>query len=492
MSRMIVVSRYLKSGSQRARTKRGNYTKYIATRESVEKRDSNDPAAIRKSTGDQKKLISELLKEFPYAKNSLEYEDYKEKPTVANASELISSIVEKYADVIGNRKNFVGYMAKRPGAEQRGAHGLFNGKDEPIDLNKVAKEVSEHPGYVWSHVVSLRREDAVRLGYDNSDAWRNMIMKHINDIAKASKIPLANLKWYAAYHDTTHHPHIHLIVYSTDPRQGYLTQSGIEKIKSAFANDIFADELKSIYQKQTMNRDELKALAEDQMKDISDNFKYSELDDPALHSLIIKLKKQLDESSGKKVYGYLKKPVKQTVDEIFLELSKNEHIRDLYDKWCEFEKAKYRFYTAKEIELPALVDNKAFKPVKNMIIKAVMNMELPESEVNSQKVDEHDNIWDREQQSEEETSELELPTIPMDSSSTGEEQRIDDEQRQKENEALTATVMSLFMNLCSVIRNDYAQEQKKMRPKADRKLQRMIRKKEISLGLKYDDMDMKM
>ena len=492
MSRMIVVSRYLKSGSQRARTKRGNYKKYIATRESVEKRDSNDPAAIRKSTGDQKKLISELLKEFPYAKNSLEYEDYKEKPTVANASELISSIVEKYADVIGNRKNFVGYMAKRPGTEQRGAHGLFNGKDEPIDLNKVAKEVSEHPGYVWSHVVSLRREDAVRLGYDNSDAWRNMIMKHINDIAKASKIPLSNLKWYAAFHDTTHHPHIHLIVYSTDPRQGYLTQSGIEKIKSAFANDIFADELKSIYQKQTMNRDELKALAEDQMKDISDNFKYSELDDPVLHSLIIKLKKQLDESSGKKVYGYLKKPVKQTVDEIFLELSKNEHIRDLYDKWCEFEKAKYRFYTAKEIDLPPLVDNKAFKPVKNMIIKTVMNMELPESEIDIQKDEVQEDASEGERQSEEETSKLELPTIPMDSGSTVEEQKTDDEQRQKENEALTATVMSLFMNLCSVIRNDYSHEQRKMRPKADRKLQRMIRKKEISLGLKYDDMDMKM
>ena len=490
MSRMIVVSRYLKSGSQRARTKRGNYTKYIATRESVEKRDSNDPAAIRKSTGDQKKLISELLKEFPYAKNSLEYEDYKEKPTVANASELISSIVEKYADVIGNRKNFVGYMAKRPGAERRGEHGLFNGKNEPINLNRVAKEVSEHPGYVWSHVVSLRREDAVRLGYDNSDAWRNMIMKHINDIAKASKIPLANLKWYAAYHDTTHHPHIHLIVYSTDPRQGYLTQSGIEKIKSAFANDIFADELKSIYQKQTMNRDELKALAEDQMKDISDNFKFSELDDPVLHGLIIKLKKQLDESSGKKVYGYLKKPVKQTVDEIFLELSKNEHIKDLYDKWCEFEKAKYRFYTSKEIELPQLIDNKAFKPVKNMIIKAVMNMEMPYSKEDIQKVDEKEDVLQSEQQDGEKVSVLELPVIPMDKDLTSEEQKSDEEHRQKEQEALNATVMSLFMNLCSVIRNDYAQEQKKMRPKADRKLLRMIRKKEISLGLKYEDMDM--
>ena len=490
MSRMIVVSRYLKSGSQRARTKRGNYTKYIATRESVEKRDSNDPAAIRKSTGDQKKLISELLKEFPYAKNSLEYEDYKEKPTVANASELISSIVEKYADVIGNRKNFVGYMAKRPGAEQRGAHGLFNGKDEPIDLNKVAKEVSEHPGYVWSHVVSLRREDAVRLGYDNSDAWRNMIMKHINDIAKASKIPLANLKWYAAYHDTTHHPHIHLIVYSTDPRQGYLTQSGIEKIKSAFANDIFADELKSIYQKQTMNRDELKALAEDQMKDISDNFKYSELDDPVLHGLIIKLKKQLDESSGKKVYGYLKKPVKQTVDEIFLELSKNEHIRDLYDKWCEFEKAKYRFYTANEIALPPLVENNAFKPVKNMIIRTVLDMDLSKTETNIVRDHTEPKESEIEETEFEESYESDIPTDSTDDSSDTDDDS--QEQRRKEQEAIANTAMSLFINLCSIIRNDYAQQKHRMRPKVDKKLMRRIRKKEIAMGLKYDDMDMRM
>ena len=259
-----------------------------------------------------------------------------------------------------------------------------------------------------------------------------------------------------------------------------------------FANDIFHDDLKSIYQQQTLTRDELKALTENQMKDISDEIEMSSFDDPALQNLIIKLKKQLDESDGKKVYGYLKKPVKDTVDEIFLELSKNEHIKDLYDKWCEFEKAKYRFYTAKEIDLPSLVDNKAFKPVKNMIIKTVMNMELPDTEIDIQKDEGQEDASEGEYQSEEESSELELPTIPMDSSSTGEEQKTDDEQRQKENEALAATVMSLFMNLCSVIRNDYSHEQRKMRPKADRKLQRMIRKKEISLGLKYDDMDMKM
>ena len=283
-----------------------------------------------------------------------------------------------------------------------------------------------------------------------------------------------------------------LILYYTYTRQGNLKKKRIEKIKSIFANDIFSDELGSIYEKQTISRDELKALAEDQMKDISDDFQLGELDDPILFELILKLRKQLDETEGKKVYGYLKQPVKQTVDEIFLRLSENEHIKLLYDKWCEFEISKYRYYTAKQIELPSLVDNKTFKPVKNIIIKTVMNMELPESEIDIQKTNAREDTSEGEQQSEEKTSEIDLPMIPADSSSTGDNQLSKEEQRQKENEALTATVMSLFMNLCSVIRNDYAQEQKKMRPKADRKLQRMIRKKEISLGLKYDDMDMKM
>ncbi len=243
-SQIIVTSRYLKSGSKRAETKRKNYTKYIATRESVETREQSK----KYSTENQKKLLNELINDFPEVKKYLEYEDYISTPTTENASELISTIIERNTDVIGNRQNFVGYMAMRPGAEKRGQHGLFNGSDEPIVLNQVAEEVAHHPGNVWSHVVSLRREDAVRLGYDNSERWRELVMRHILDIANAQKIPLCNMKWYAAFHDTTHHPHIHLIVYSTNPKQGYLTKDGINKIRSVFANDIFHDELQSIYQ----------------------------------------------------------------------------------------------------------------------------------------------------------------------------------------------------------------------------------------------------
>lgn len=375
MAKIIVTSRYLKSG-KRGKTKRKNYTKYIATRESVEKRPQSEVLTTEK----QKLLLSELIQEFPMSKQYLEYADYKTNPTAENASELISTIIERHADVIGNRKNFVGYMAKRPGAERRGEHGLFNGSDTPIDLNSVANEVAEHPGYVWTHVISLRREDAVRLGYTNSDMWRDLVMRHISDISKAQKIPLTEMKWYAAFHDTTHHPHIHLIVYSKDPRQGYLTKDGIKQIRSAFANDIFHDELQSIYQEQTLTRDELKALSEDQMSDIVSQLGSSQVDE-RLAVKVHELYDKLQSTKGKKVYGYLPKDVKQTVDDIFLLLSQDKNIQKLYYKWCEFEKAKYRMYTQKDKEFPSLTENTVFQSVRNMIIRTVMGIESAESVV---------------------------------------------------------------------------------------------------------------
>ena len=377
-SQIIVTSRYLKSGSARSVTKRKNYTKYIATRETVEKREQNQYNPNAATTEKQKEMLSELLSDFPEVKRYLEYEDYTAHPTVQNASELITTIIERHADVIGNRQNFVGYMAKRPGAEQRGAHGLFNDSDEPIVLNQVADEVAHHKGNVWSHVVSLRREDAVRLGYDNSDRWRELVKRQIPVIAEQSRIPMSNLKWYAAFHDTTHHPHIHLIVYSTNPKQGYLSREGIDKIRSAFANDIFHDDLQTIYQEQTLSRDELKSISQEQVHQMVMHIQNSIFHNPQLEKLMKKLHDQLQTVSGKKVYGYLTQDVKRTVDDILAELAKDKQVSQLYEKWCELERLKYKIYTQRELELPALADNKVFKPVKNMIIRAVLDMNMPE------------------------------------------------------------------------------------------------------------------
>lgn len=374
MSQLIVTSRYLKNGNQKNKTKRRNYTKYIATRETVEIRSQKFVDRNANATKNQEQLINALINDFPESKRYLEYEDYEMKPTIENAGELISTIVERNADVVGDRQNFVGYMAMRPGVEKRGSHGLFNEKDEPIILNQAANEIAEHKGNVWSHVVSLRREDAVRLGFDNSDAWRELVKRHISDIAKAQNIPLCNLKWYAAYHDTTHHPHIHLLVYSTNPKQGFLTKAGIDEIRSAFANDIFHDDLQSIYQEQTVSRDELKAVSKNEFESIVNMIASNDRTDPQLEELIRKLYIQLQNVKGKKVYGYLPMEIKETVNKIFSELAKDENIQQLYEKWCGLERLKYKTYTQKETELPKLADNKVFQPVRNMIIRTVLNM----------------------------------------------------------------------------------------------------------------------
>lgn len=374
LSQIIVTSRYLKSGTQKSKNKRRNYTKYIATRETVEVRDQNIMDRNDNATKNQEQLLNDLLSDFPEAKKYLEYEDYTVNPTVENASELISTIIERNADVIGNRQNFVGYMAMRPGVQKRGSHGLFNEKDEPIILDRVANEIANRKGNVWSHVISLRREDAIRLGYDNSEAWRQLVMRHISDIAKNQKISLCNLKWYAAFHDTTHHPHIHLLVYSENTKEGFLTNEGINKIRSAFANDIFKDDLQSIYQEQTLSRDELKAVSKTEFKSIVRKVQQGGFENPQLENFIRKLYSQLQNVKGKKVYGYLPQEVKETVNSIFSELAKDDNIRQLYEKWCSLECLKYKSYTQKEKELPPLVDNKVFQPVRNMIIRTVLDM----------------------------------------------------------------------------------------------------------------------
>ena len=399
MSQLIVTSRYLKNGNQKNKTKRRNYTKYIATRETVEIRSQKFVDRNANATKNQEQLINNLINDFPESKRYLEYEDYEREPTIENAGELISTIVERNADVVGNRQNFVGYMAMRPGVEKRGSHGLFNEKNEPIILNQAANEIAEHKGNVWSHVVSLRREDAVRLGYDNSDAWRELVKRHISDIAKAQNIPLCNLKWYAAYHDTTHHPHIHLLVYSTNPKQGFLTKAGIDKIRSAFANDIFHDDLQSIYQEQTVSRDELKAVSKNEFESIVNRIASNDHTDPQLGELIRKLYIQLQNVKGKKVYGYLPMEIKATVNKIFSELEKDENIRQLYEKWCSLERLKYKTYTQKEAELPELVDNKVFQPVRNMIIRTVLNMKPFDANTEIEGSEPNDEYFDNTPQS---------------------------------------------------------------------------------------------
>lgn len=238
MARLITKFKYLKPDE---RNHFGGYAEYIATREGVEKIDESKRNAP--ATNKQKQLIKKILSDFPDSKSSLEYEDYLKEKTVGAASEFITRALEENADEMMHTKTYADYIATRPRAERFGSHGLFTDDGVAVDLKKVSDELNAHTGNVWTAIVSLRREDAERLGYDNGSRWRDMLRSQAQTLSENLRIPMSNLRWFAAFHNESHHPHIHLIAYSTNPNEGYLSEKGVMALRSSFAKDIFAQDL---------------------------------------------------------------------------------------------------------------------------------------------------------------------------------------------------------------------------------------------------------
>lgn len=369
MAKIIFTSRYFKNPK---RSNVGKLVKYMGTREGVEKLPNgidNSPA-----TKKQQNLVQSIIKNCPESQKYIEYTDYKNDSTKSNATEFIDTFIERNADRAEELKALVSYIAERPSVEKLGKHGLFSQTDDKINLDKVAEEISDHKGIVWTHVISLKREDAERLGYNNADRWKKQVRKNMIEIAKAHNIQPSNLQWYAAFHNTTHHPHIHLLVYSKSG-QGYLTNNGIESMRSAFGNDIFRNEQFKLFKQQTEYREELKDSFDELLEEVLDDCNYIFEPSPQLFNLILELRKQLDNCKGKKVYGYLPKKTKDIVNEILKELMKDENLSELYSKWNEINNEKLSLYYDNKNKSIPIEDNKEFRSIKNKIIQAVLNMD---------------------------------------------------------------------------------------------------------------------
>lgn len=350
-----------------------------------------------------------------------------------------------------DREIFMNYLDSRPKS-----HGLFTGKDDPIVLDRAAKEVANHAGMVWTHIVSLRRDDAERMGFNTLEAWRELVRRHISGIAAAQKISPQNIRWYAAFHNKETNPHVHIVVYSTDPKEGYLSNTGIEKIRSAFANDIYRDELQNLYQEQTQVRDKLRREAEDIMRNLVSELQNSACSNPRLELLIPKLYFQLQKSKGKKVYGYLQPNVKKTVDEIVAELAKNPVLKKMYEEWCELERQKYETYTGAVQSFPALADNKAFKPIKNAVIRAVMDMELSQGE----------------------------PVIFVPEADSAPQQIIS-------QSTIQSAALTMLKSFCRLISEDYTRISRGQNFRTEHKLKQAIHRKKAALGIKENPLEPK-
>lgn len=372
MPRLILKCPYLKGGSKKSSAHLENLVKYIAFRDGVEK--INIENKNLSSTEKQEELISQIIKEFPSTKNLFEYEDYIKNPTIENASEFIEISLEQNVDKIGKRKNYVDYIANRPKVEKMGKHGLFTGGDDTFVLSKIADEIANHEGNVWTPIISLRREDAARLGFDNAEGWHNMLSYYAIDIAECLKIKPENFQWYAAFHNEGHHPHVHMICYSTDSKEGYLTKKGIEKMKSGLVKNIFGQELEGIYIEQSKRRDELKSESMEVLMQLISEIKNSTIQNTQIEEQFMEFAERLKFSKGKKQYGYLQPKLKAMVDGIVDELAKDERISKAYKLWYEMRNEVLHSYMDNLPEPLPLSQQKEFKSIKNMIIKEADNI----------------------------------------------------------------------------------------------------------------------
>ena len=368
MAKIIFKWRYLKANAAGKHSE--NLVKYIATRDGVEKLD--DSWKSLPATKAQEKLIGQILSDFPDTKDSFEYQDYEKSKTKGAASEFISRAIEDKVDLIGKRENYVGYIAMRPHVEKTGAHGLFTDSDVPINLSAVAKEVAEHPGVVFTEVLSLRREDAARLGYDKGSAWRDLLRSHTKEMAETMKIPLTDLQWYAAFHNESHHPHVHIVAYSAG-KEPYMTEQGLHRLKSSFAREIFKQDLLQIYDRQTEHRNALARESRDMLSEIVKQINTGGYDNETVELMLKKLADTLSRTKGKKVYGYLPQKAKNLVNGIVDELAKDSRIAGLYDLWYEQREEIIRTYTDAMPERIPLSQNKEFKSVRNAVIREAMN-----------------------------------------------------------------------------------------------------------------------
>lgn len=465
MPRLVTKFKFLPPGK-----KVGGYLKYIATREGVEKLD--DSKRYAPATKKQRELVEKILRDFPDAKELPEFRDYLGSQTAGTASAFISQAIDENADEVGNGKTYADYIATRPRAERFGSHGLFTDDGVEVKLSKVSEELNRYEGNVYTAILSLRREDAQRLGFDSGSRWRDMLRTQTQALSENLKIPMEHLRWYAAFHNEGHHPHVHLIAYSTEPGEGYLSQQGVEKLRSALARDIFSQDLIQVYEQQTEYRNELRKKGQAQATQLAASIHSGSGDNIVVENLLRKLSKELKMSPGKKVYAYLKPEQKKLVDEIMGELAKDERISALHDLWYEQREEVLKTYMD---ELPPripLAECPEFRPIQNTVIREALHLgdeiEVEES-TGAPMADEKDWTLDK---NENEVSDMPVESVP----------EYESEPLHAQSGMVLPASLRLLRQLAQALQEQIDWEHQQC-IRVDRKLRRRIAEKKQAMGI---------
>ena len=447
--------------------------KYIATREGVEVLNGKGPA-----TEKQKEMVTKLLKDFPDMRDSFEYEDYKQAPTLHTASALISAALDTHMQNLQSENGYLRYIATRPGAEKHGAHGLF-GRQENTDLTAAMHDLTAHDGNVWTIIYSLHREDAERLGYNNASAWRKLLVSQQNKFAEAFHVPSDSLHWYAAYHDADTHPHIHMMVW-TD-QETVLKRDAVVKLRSAMTNSIFQAELENLYIRKDAAYKDVTEAARESMRQIVDQVEHIAEPPLSIQQKLLELANELASVSGKKQYGYLKKPLKELVDSIVDELETMPEVAAYYSVWNGLRDTLEGYYKNRSRQHNPLSQQKEFRAIKNAIIQ--------EAERLRQQIDQARTASEQETSQEEEAPSEETspdasanPTLASESASSE-----TSHSAKLPPEYLLNSTVRLFHQMGQIFRDNAAPPSNPMGIRIDSKRRKKLMQKRLAMGHKQDD-----
>ena len=447
--------------------------KYIATREGVEVLTGKGPA-----TEKQKELVAKLLKDFPDMRDSFEYEDYKQAPTLHTASALISAALDSHMQNLQSENGYLKYIATRPGAEKHGAHGLF-GRQENTNLTAAMHDLTAHDGNVWTIIYSLHREDAERLGYNNAAAWRKLLVSQQNKFAEAFHVPVSALHWYAAYHDADTHPHIHMMIW-TD-QETVLKRDAVVKLRSAMTNSIFQAELENLYIRKDIAYKDVTEAAREVMHDLVDRMESVSEPPASIQEKLLELATELRTVSGKKQYAYLKKPLKDKVDEIMDELEKLPEVAAYYAVWNGLRDTLEGYYKNRPRQHNPLSQQKEFRTIKNAIIQEAER--LRQQMEQTQTATEQDSSQDEEPSVENTSTDASAnPTLADENTSSAASHHA-----RLPSEYLLNSTIRLFHQMGQIFRDNAAPPSNPMGIRIDSKRRKKLMQKRLAMGHKQDD-----
>lgn len=447
--------------------------KYIATREGVEVLTGKGPA-----TEKQKEMVAKLLKDFPDMRDSFEYEDYKQVPTLHTASALISAALDSHMQNLQSENGYLKYIATRPGAEKHGAHGLF-GREDNANLTAAMHDLTAHDGNVWTIIYSLHREDAERLGYNNATAWRKLLVSQQNKFAEVFHVPVSALHWYAAYHDADTHPHIHMMVW-TD-QETVLKRDAVVKLRSAMTNSIFQAELENLYIRKDIAYKDVTEAAREVMHDLVDRMESVSEPPASIQEKLLELALELRTVSGKKQYGYLKKPFKDMVDSIVDELEKLPEVAAYYAVWNGLRDTLEGYYKNRPRQHNPLSQQKEFRAIKNAIIQEAerLRQQMEQTQTTSEQKSSQDEEPSAEKTS---TDASTNPTLANENTSF-----TPSRPAQLPSEYLLNSTIRLFHQMGQIFRDNAAPPSNPMGIRVDSKRRKKLMQKRLAMGHKQDD-----